>query len=347
MPKGSPVTKLVNGEIADADVVNQIIEDVGSQGGLIPYDDITNNQETNGSQSIGSAAFPWGSLFINRNANLIEVDPVSNTVSSTVAWNLLRHFINLKDTPSSYTTFGGLAVRVKVTEDGLEFYQPSTTQVFLSSGTFTVPAGVTMLLVTIQSGGGAGGSAGNGDNGGHYGGGGGGGAAGARLFAYPFTVIPGHTYTITVGAGGTPGVAHGGTGNSGGASSFDSISVPGGPGGTGGGDYSSGNPSKGQGGVSPVQPSMNGSTTTGGSQEIPYSANGNGANDTGTSTSSAAAGGGGSPFGPGGNGGVSANGSTPAGSNTGAGGGGGGNDQANPNLKVGGSGIAGFVLIEY
>lgn len=160
MAKGTPVTKLVNGEIADALVLNQIIEDVGSQGGLIPYDPSTNNQETNGSQSIGSTAFPWGSLFINKNANLVEVDPSTNTASANIAWSLLRTFLGLKDAPSSYTGFGGDAITVKLDETGLQFTPPSdipkNIQVFTSSGTWTRPTGINIVYVKVVGGGGNG-----------------------------------------------------------------------------------------------------------------------------------------------------------------------------------------------
>lgn len=193
MAKASPQTKLVNGEIADADVVNQIVENVGSQGGLIPYDPTTNNQETNGSQSIGSTAFPWGSLFLNRLANLVEVDPSTNTAASSIAINLLRKFISMKDAPGngtgSYTGNGGKFIQVNGAENGLQFAIPTTIQTFLSSGTFVCPAGIT----TVYLSGIAGGAAGNSSHGGN---------SGMWIQLYPYTVIPGNSYTVTIGSGG-------------------------------------------------------------------------------------------------------------------------------------------------
>ncbi|MBL7886596.1 MAG: hypothetical protein JNJ52_07605, partial [Flavobacterium sp.] len=69
-------------------------------------------------------------------------------------------------------------------------------QTYNTSGTFTVPAGVTSITVEAWGGGGKGGSRTFGNNG--YGGGGGG--AYARKVV---TVIPGNTYTVNVGAGAT------------------------------------------------------------------------------------------------------------------------------------------------
>ncbi|HOM91004.1 MAG TPA: hypothetical protein PKW65_09780, partial [Bacteroidia bacterium] len=93
------------------------------------------------------------------------------------------------------------------------------TQTFTSSGTFTVPAGVTTVQVEAWGGGGAGGGVASGFLPPNRAGGGGGG--GAYLKNTSVTVIPGSTVTITVGAGGT-GV-NGADGNNGGASSFGGL----------------------------------------------------------------------------------------------------------------------------
>lgn len=97
-------------------------------------------------------------------------------------------------------------------------------QVFTSSGTFTVPAGVTTVEFEILGAGGGGGAvsaanyrAGGGGNGGSY----------CRGRA---TVTPGSNISVTVGAGGAGG--SGGAGATGGSSSFGSHATA--PGGTGG-----------------------------------------------------------------------------------------------------------------
>ncbi len=88
-------------------------------------------------------------------------------------------------------------------------------QEFTSSGTFTVPAGVTTLRVDAY---GAGGGGGGGDPEGtedQYGGVGGGGAYNAGVI----TVSPGEVLTITIGKGGAGGLSGnpGGAGAAGGA----------------------------------------------------------------------------------------------------------------------------------
>lgn len=231
MAKGTPISKLVNGEIADADVVNQIVEDAGNQGGAIPYDPSTNEQSTTGNQNIGSVANSWGSLYINQNGSFIEVDPVSPSAAASVLIKNLRRFITLKDSPGkgtgSYTGQGGKFLQVDSGEDGLQFATPSNIVTFLSSGTWVCPAGISIVYLTIVGGGGGGGGGAT-----QTGGGGGGGAAVVNV---PFLVTPGNSYTVTVGAGGTSGNDTGTGGNNGGNSSFSTISCNGGTGGSGGG----------------------------------------------------------------------------------------------------------------
>ena len=122
-------------------------------------------------------------------------------------------------------------------------------QTFTSSGTFTVPSGLTAVDVLVVAGGGAGTSQ-------HSGGGG----AGGLIYRPGFTVTPGATVTVTVGNGGAgtdTGVSAsptpGNRGNSGQDSVFGTLtakggggggqdSTPGGPGGSGGGSsYQSSN----------------------------------------------------------------------------------------------------------
>jgi hypothetical protein len=102
-------------------------------------------------------------------------------------------------------------------------------QEFLSSGTFTVPAGITTVWVTMCGGGGSGGGWGASN-------GAAGGGAGAYCIQRPVSVTPGASVTVTIGAGGasvTSGDAGGSAqvGNDGGATSFGAVSVSGGGGG--------------------------------------------------------------------------------------------------------------------
>jgi phage-related tail fiber protein len=101
--------------------------------------------------------------------------------------------------------------------------------VYGSSGSFTVPAGVTHVHVRLVAGGGGGGGSISG---------GGGGAGGYAEGMY--SVTAGQTITVTVGAGGTAGPS-GGHGGNGGTSSFGSyISATGGMGGRGGNEHGGG-----------------------------------------------------------------------------------------------------------
>lgn len=112
-------------------------------------------------------------------------------------------------------------------------YNPNTSsankQLFTSSGSFTVPTGVTTIYVSGCGGGGSGSatvatSAC------------GGGGAACVLFQ-SYTVIPGTTYTVTIGAGGAG--ANTQFGNSGGTTSLGAlVSLPGG----GGGNSQTGTP---------------------------------------------------------------------------------------------------------
>lgn len=100
---------------------------------------------------------------------------------------------------------------------GFSNYGWGQSQTFTSSGTFTVPAGVTCISIECWGGGGAGGGQNQNTDGG---GGGGGGAYSKKL---SFTVIPGNSYSVVVGSGGS-GVASS-KGGDGGDSYFVNTSI--------------------------------------------------------------------------------------------------------------------------
>lgn len=190
-------------------------------------------------------------------------------------------------------------------------------QVFTSSGNFTAPAGVTKVYITGCGGGGGGGGVGGGTSYGI----GGGGESGHALINYPYTVIPGNIYAVTIGSGGAAGTAQGGnnpgsSGGSGGNSSFDSLIMAGGVGGTGGAAGGS------AGGWSP--------------KVMGFSVAGDGVSSSQTfysGTSAPAYGGGGGMFGTGG---------AAQSAGTGYGAGGGGTASSN-----GGAGTSGIVIVEW
>ena len=102
----------------------------------------------------------------------------------------------------------------------------SIVETFTTVGTtsWTAPTGVTNVEVLVVAGGGSG-TTFNPNN--FYGGGGGG--AGGLLYNNAYTVIPGNSYTVTVGAGGAVKTTSG-AGNDGGNSVFDNLTAIGGGG---------------------------------------------------------------------------------------------------------------------
>lgn len=120
---------LVNGEIADADDVNQIVENTGSEGGSLPYDVTTHTRDTLGNEPLGTVNYPWGDIFVNDDAYLKEVDTVGSSVAASVLFSNLRKFIFLKDAPGdgtgSYAGHAGKSAVVSVGEDGLDFDFPA------------------------------------------------------------------------------------------------------------------------------------------------------------------------------------------------------------------------------
>lgn len=99
--------------------------------------------------------------------------------------------------------------------DGFWTVIPHGIQVFNASGTFVAPDGVTQILISQIGAGGASNSSGTTQ----------GGASGMWVQDYPYTVIPGNSYTVTIGAG---------TSGAGGDTTFASLTVKGGVGATSG-----------------------------------------------------------------------------------------------------------------
>jgi hypothetical protein len=198
----------------------------------------------------------------------------------------------------------------------------SNVQSFTSSGTFTIPAGVSKIKVTVVGGGGGGG---NGSAPGNQNLGGGGGGAGATAMTVLSGLTPGNTLAITVGAGGA--ATANGTGSSV-ASGTQTISTVTGGGGVGGGSSGAG----GSVGGTASGGALNVSGGSGGPSVTSFSTNN--ANGNGGS-------GGASTYGSGGAGAYSSA-SGAAGLAYGSGGGGGCG-----NAQVGGAGAPGVVVIEY
>lgn len=215
----------------------------------------------------------------------------------------------------------------------------TVSQTFTTSGTWVAPAGVTSVQAQCWGGGGGGG----GGNVSGFGfalaaGGGGGGEYAANL---TYTVVPGNTYTFTIGAAGAAG--SGSTGGNGGNTIFDTTgSGVTANGGTGGGSGSSGGGggAAGTGSSAPAHFSggagAGGGTGTGGGGGGSGGTGSAGNNGSSSGTGGAAVTGGG----PGGNGG-SGTGSAPV---SGPGGGGGG---GNGSGGTGGAGASGQITLTW
>lgn len=333
MAKTNQIKKLVNGEIADADDVNQIVENAGAEGGSIPYSDANQQRSTLGNENLGSANYPWGDIFVNKEAYLRELITTSASISASVKFDNLRKIIYMKDlfttTTNQWAGHAGQFLKVRSTEDGIEPSAPTDSRMFTVSGTFDVPLGITKVYLTMIGGGGGGtGSLTGGSSSG------GGGGAGAYKINHPFAVTPGGTYTVTVGAGGAGGAVNN-NGGTGGATSFDSVSVAGGQGGQGAdGGVGAGTGFNASASVSTASVAGGGQTSIGGNGAARNGAEGGG--------------GGGSPFGSGASGGTSGNGydGIVGTANTGVGGGGGAGGKPSVNA-IGGNGGSGFVLVMY
>lgn len=221
-----------------------------------------------------------------------------------------------------------------------------------ASGSWTVPPGVTQVVINAVAAGGGGGGSGAAINGAtaSVGGGGGGGGAGQGLVSVPYAVTPGTVVSWTIGGAGAGAPAvNNGSGTAGSAGGNLVISGPGFNGGTavtlvGGGG--------GGGGASTVNNASGGTPGTGqppGSYGQDATAGASSANG-GTGASSAFGGGG-----PAGRGAlITGGGSAPemigapgAGFGTGGGGGGGSYSQGSGTGAAGGAGGPGFILLSW
>ena len=171
------------------------------------------------------------------------ISGTDSTTSSTTTFNFVLRAVDAASNTSS-RSFSIIS-------------QQLTTESFTSSGTFSVPVGITSADVLVVAGGASGGT--------HHGGGGG---AGGLIFIPNYPVTPGGTVTVTVGDGGPapanyPSPGSGDRGSPGQDSSFGTLTAKGGGG--GGGNISSCRPGvpggSGGGGAAPGAASSPGSAT--------------------------------------------------------------------------------------
>lgn len=212
-------------------------------------------------------------------------------------------------------------------------------ELFTTTGTstFTVPAGVTAVKVTVVAGGGGGGGPQAVSGVSASGGGGGGGTA----IEWITGLTPGNTVTVTVGAGGT--VSAGASGGTGGTSSFGAFcSATGGAGGVGGFNYGAGGAAGTATGGNFNIPGGAGAAAVGSCPTFNSGAGGATNYSPATFTTLPAA----SYFGIGGRG-LPNTASSNGVAGTGYGAGGGGGIMIGNGSRTGGAGAPGFVLVEY
>lgn len=229
--------------------------------------------------------------------------------------------------PKFTTGASGVLGDSSITDNGtavsssLPFSLTPTFQTFIVNGTFTIPAGVIAVKVTVVGGGGGGGGSTIVNNGG-------GGASGGAAIKWLSGLTPGNTIAVVAGAAGAANSGAGG--GAGGASSIASgtqvITTVTANGGNGGG--TTGIVS---GGGNAASISTNGDINTGGT--------------SGGDSTAAASGGPGAPsiF----NGGGSKGGTTPGSAATAPGAGGGGAGTNGAGNQAGGAGGSGIVIFEW
>lgn len=318
-------------QVAPKPVISSNLNLVGIVGSALSYTITASNSPT----SYGMTSLPPG-LSINTSTGVISGSPTTlGTFTST-----------LSATNANGSGYATLTTNVASA--------PADIVITLStagSSTWTCPANVSSIQVECWGGGGAGGSAYRNGSGTRQNGGGGAGGAYAKVLSYPVT--SGSSYFINVGAGGTNNASINGTTVSGTDSWLNSINVPSttmiAKGGAGGATAVGTTAQTASGGIGATSQSNGDIVFAGGSgfTAISSSGGGGGGSSAGTAftgVSATSSIGATAPSG-GGNGGT---GSSSTGNGTDGiapGGGGSGASDASQNVRSGGSGGTGQVII--
>lgn len=202
--------------------------------GPLYYDRVMESSTTTGTgtYTLAGAITGYQSFAVVADGNschycAMEVDGNGNPSGG---WEVGLGTFTLAGTTLSRTTIlastnGGAAVswaagtrRIFLVAPALNF-GPASMSVLTSGvgATYTVPAGVYRLRVRVQGAGGGGGGADGGSAQAGCGGGGGGGSYVEQVYQ----VVPGQTFTYTIGTGGAGGVAGNNAGTAGGGTTFD------------------------------------------------------------------------------------------------------------------------------
>lgn len=179
------------------------------------------------------------STFIDNSSNALTITPVNTpTINSVNPWNNGGFGNDSSGNGNHLNSNGHFNLSSK--SNVLTYSTPGTY-------TWTAPTGVTSVSALVIAGGGQGGPHNGGDKGG------GGGGAGGLIYNASYSVTPGNSYTVTVGAGGsTTAAGSNAPGQNGGNSVFATLTAIGGGGGAqgyGGGPYAGGNGGSGGGGT--------------------------------------------------------------------------------------------------
>ncbi|HEA2877255.1 TPA: phage tail protein [Escherichia coli] len=147
-------------------------------------------------------------------------------VQAVIAALVSGELANKQPLDKTLTDLSGKDVAAILEYLGLEGVTSLRSATFTSSTLWTAPAGVTEIELDGTGAGGGGGTGGPATIGG------GGGGAGEAVVGRKITVVPGTTYTITIGLGGDGGTSVTSNGGDGGTTSFDTLlSLAGGKGG--------------------------------------------------------------------------------------------------------------------
>jgi hypothetical protein len=153
--------------------------------------------------------------------------PAGCSLTSTSSGAVLSGFNAVSTNTTSNFTIRAADVNSNTSDRAFSItVQAPVSQSFTSSGTFSVPSGVSSVDVLVVAGGGGGGAYRQTTSNFYTGAGGGG--AGGLIFRPGFPVTPGGTVTVTVGDGGVTGSPNVGTSNSGQDSVFGTLTAKGG-----------------------------------------------------------------------------------------------------------------------
>lgn len=205
---------------ATAPYINTFISGNGSgvvflgSGNKTSVDDVTGiismSGSTSGTTQIKPSAIASGTLTLPAATDTLVGKATTDTLTNkTLTTPIISSISNtgVLTLPTSTDTLVGRATTDTLTNKtvgagGLAGLTPKQTN-FLVNGTFTIPAGVTAVKVTVVGGGGAGGGSTATNNGG-------GGGSGAVAVKWLSSLTPGLTIAVTVGAGGVGVSAAGG-----------------------------------------------------------------------------------------------------------------------------------------